>query len=1350
MPRFWSVVTVMILLSGSQVSHGQERADIPDVLKPWMSWVMYGQEFRSCPALGGGSTADSYACAWPGELVVAVTTEGGRFSQPWRLLIPSWVFLPGDEKTWPQSVTSAGRQIPVVLRSGRPAAFLDAGTHVITGSFSWSQRPATLALPETTALVSLRVDNQPVPFPERNGAGLWLGQKSASRQEADTAELKVFRLLEDGSPMVLTTRLILRVSGKAREEVVGTALPSGFVTMNLSSPLPARIEADGGLRIQLRPGTWSIEFRARATADPVELALPPARADWPSQEIWTYVPDTVFRESRLRGPEPIDAEQVGVPPEWRLGASGVVGADNRLSVEERSRGLSEQLTNHLSLQRTLYMDFEGSGYTALDQITGQLRKDWRLDMAAPFELQSARGRQADFLVTLGSTPGSRGVELRDAQLWLSTIARFSGPASGMPVGGWMQDFDQVSTRLQLPPGYHLLAAPGVDKALGAWVNDWTLMDLFLVLLVSVALARLMGRPVGALAIVVLALTHQWMPIITWAMLNLVIAMAVYGAAPEGRLKLLARRYQWIGLAMLVLLVLPFAGELAIKAIYPQLERVGIVQAAGTERDLVRVFPEPGLAEQEMLAQDVATNATAMRSVSKLALESPAAKPVTVTDQRYAPGAVVQTGPGVPEWTWNRYELGWNGPVQPQRTFSLIILRPWATFLWRVLAILGLLGLTGLLARQCVPLPKPRAWLGAGKANGVFLILALCALGSPDEARADLPGPELLKQLQERLLVRPECEPACLEIPSAMVRVGRGNLELELLVHAQAPSMLALPDAGAAWLPRELLLNGEEQSFALLRNGVRYLLVSKGVNRLVLRGQLAPRDLVEIGFTQVPRQVKLQLEGWEAAGLEEGHLTGGSLQLSRKVSPNAPDSSLSSEMAAENYPPFLRVTRTVSLGLEWSVSTRIERLAPARGAISMLIPLLPGEVVVTRDQIVKEGAVVVNLSPDQMHAGWSGGLPAGAGLAFSAPANTQWVETWRIVVGPQWRPSVSGIPGAASDSDGWVMEYYPRPGESIDLSAAKPEAAEGATLAIDHALLRVEPGDEISRNQLQLNWRSTRGGEHRLVLPAGAELLSVSTDGQDLAVSLQDGELVIPVAPGAHVSQVIWNEPRGVSMKWTSSQLELGAATSNLELQVTMPDSRWVLGSFGPRLGPAVLYWGQLLVFLAAALIVSRLPAAPFPFRDWLLLGLGLSMVSWTSLVVFVVWAFAMAWRNRFDDLRKLNNADGIQLMLAFLTVIAIGGVVMAIPQALLGQPDMQIRGWSSHGNFLSWFHDRSSSAMPEVSVISLSIWAYKAAMLAWALWLSVALVRWLRWGWEAWSRGGHWLGKVGKTSEPPG
>ncbi len=231
---------------------------------------------------------------------------------------------------------------------------------------------------------------------------------AVSRKRPEAAELKVFRLLQDGSPMLLTTRLSLRVSGKAREEVLGTALPPGFVPMALTSPLPARIEADGSLRVQLRPGTWDLQYRRRATADPSALALPQVRAKWPAQEIWTYVPDTVLRESRLLGFDPVDAEQVGVPADWRGGASGVVSADSRLTLEERARGQSDHSGNRLSLNRILYLDFEGEGFTVLDDISGQVRQDWRLDTRAPFELQHARSGQQDLLVTAGADPSSQG------------------------------------------------------------------------------------------------------------------------------------------------------------------------------------------------------------------------------------------------------------------------------------------------------------------------------------------------------------------------------------------------------------------------------------------------------------------------------------------------------------------------------------------------------------------------------------------------------------------------------------------------------------------------------------------------------------------------------------------------------------------------------------------------------------------------------------------------------------------------------------------------------------------------------------------------------------------------------
>jgi len=87
-------------------------------------------------------------------------------------------------------------------------------------------------------------------------------------------------------------------------------------------------------------------------------------------------------------------------------------------------------------------------------------------------------------------------------------------------------------------------------------------------------------------------------------------------------------------------------------------------------------------------------------------------------------------------------------------------------------------------------------------------------------------------------------------------------------------------------------------------------------------------------------------------------------------------------------------------------------------------------------------------------------------------------------------------------------------------------------------------------------------------------------------------------------------------------------------------------------------------------------------------------------------------------------------------------MVAAIPMGLLGTPDMHVAGNGSTATALGWFHDQTASAMPQGSAWSVPLWVYKAAMLAWALWLANALVRWLRWGWEAYSRGGYWRSAV--------
>jgi hypothetical protein len=41
-------------------------------------------------------------------------------------------------------------------------------------------------------------------------------------------------------------------------------------------------------------------------------------------------------------------------------------------------------------------------------------------------------------------------------------------------------------------------------------------------------------------------------------------------------------------------------------------------------------------------------------------------------------------------------------------------------------------------------------------------------------------------------------------------------------------------------------------------------------------------------------------------------------------------------------------------------------------------------------------------------------------------------------------------------------------------------------------------------------------------------------------------------------------------------------------------------------------------------------------------------------------------------------------------------------------------------------------------VVSVPLWFYRLAMLAWSLWLVFALLRWIAWGWRCYGTGGSW------------
>jgi hypothetical protein len=174
----------------------------------------------------------------------------------------------------------------------------------------------------------------------------------------------------------------------------------------------------------------------------------------------------------------------------------------------------------------------------------------------------------------------------------------------------------------------------------------------------------------------------------------------------------------------------------------------------------------------------------------------------------------------------------------------------------------------------------------------------------------------------------------------------------------------------------------------------------------------------------------------------------------------------------------------------------------------------------------------------------------------------------------------------------------------------------------------------------------------------------------------------------------------------------------------------------------------LLVFIVIAVLLGRSQYSPLRTQEWLLLGLGLSTFSWGVLLIFGAWIFAMKWRSGWEGNVSRRAFNWAQVGLGLLSVIALISLVSAIPFGLLSTPDMRVRGLGSGGDAFSWFLDHSSGALPQPAVINVSLWWYKAAMLAWALWLSFALLRWLPWGWRALGSTGLWRGKIASGDAP--
>ncbi|MFA5985447.1 MAG: hypothetical protein WC782_15625 [Methylococcaceae bacterium] len=1337
------ILIYALLIPPIATSKALTPEQVPEPLKPWVNWVLQDSPEANCPFI-----YNSYGqkrCSWPTLLSLELSKRQGAFFANWQVYQDSWISLPGDSQHWPQNVTVNNKTALVLEKNGIPTIKLDAGFYQIKGDFFWDSLPDNLGVPQDTGLVNLKINGNSITIPTLKNGQLWLKSSDSGQVKAQTLEntldLQVFRKIIDEVPTQVLTHLVLNVSGDQREVKLAMPLLQGFIPMQIQSPIPARLEPDGQLLVQVRPGLWQIDILARASQDFPALTLNP-QENWPEAEIWSFEARPDLRVVEIEQANAIDPSLSNLPDDWKNLPAYRVNLGQTIHFNVIHRGDPEPEPNQLNLTRKLWLDFDGNGYTVNDHIEGRMSRDWRLNVLPQTQLGRATLNGDNQLITTQGENQQIGIEVRHGVINLDADSRIPGDISPISATGWQQNFQRVNTELNLPPGWRLFAVNGVDNVPDTWLSQWTLLDLFLVLIAALATGRLWHVQWGVFALATLALSwHEPnSPQLIW--LNLLAATALIKVLPEGKFSLGVQWYRKLCWLALVLMVIPFMVSQVRFGLYPQLEYPSAAS-----------YPvEPQLVASEEL-DSTAASPEANMDEAQLRKAMPAQKPASLafgvmTDEavnfnRIDPKAKVQTGPGLPQWQWRKIQLSWNGAVDGQQQLQLWLSPPTLTLVLNIVRVISIVVLALLMFGLSHKLKLPFKSMPTAL---LITLLVPVMLGTSNKVWADIPEQSVLDQLRERLQQAPDCLPECAQISQMQLSINEHDLSINLQIHAQEDLIVPLPAQYEQWLPSQVLVDGEA-ALGLYRNeqGL-WLKLSPGQHQVSLQGMTPGLAKFTLPLPLKPHRLTFDSKGWLIDGTLENALADNQIQFNRL----SPASQNANKVLVEpsQLPPFVTVERILQLGLDWHVTTRIHRLTSADVPILLNIPLLAGEAVTSPGIPVKEGKAIISMASQETRVEWQSSLEKSEHIVLTAAPTQQWIETWRADISPIWHMESTGLAMMHLSNPGlWLPEWHPWPGEQVSLQITRPAAISGQNLTIDDSWLTLKPGLRVQDAVLKLTLRSSQGAQHTISIPEQAQLQSVSIDGINQPIRQQGHQVTLPIKPGTQTILLNWQLASSLSTLLSSAKIDLGLDSVNSHLNVQLGEDRWVLFAFGPKFGPAVLFWGVLIVIIILAIGLGKIHLTPLKSWHWGLLLVGLSQITLPTAFIVIAWLILLGWRGS-HTLSKDIYFNALQVLLALLTLMSLGFLFSAVEQGLLGSPQMQIDGNQSTHNNLNWYQDRSGSILPSATVISVPLMVYRLLMLAWSLWLAAALLNWLKWGWACFASDSLWKKAEPTEAEP--
>ncbi|MCP3900255.1 MAG: hypothetical protein GY707_11150, partial [Desulfobacteraceae bacterium] len=321
--------------------------------------------------------------------------------------------------------------------------------------------PEWVQIPARSGLLNLSVKGKKITFPRLDTNGrLWLKddqEKLDTKKRENRCDVQVHRLIKDSIPMQIVTNLDLYISGKHRKVVIGKISTENFIPVRIMSKLPVKIEQDGSLIVQAKPGKWQVIITLRHKGVAKTLSQDLIGNFKTKKEIWSFEPHNYLRIVDIKGPAQIDPQQTAMPNAWKSFPAYLISSKDIMKFEEKKRGDPQPVPDKLSLKRVLWLDFDGKGYSVKDNISGTMTTGWRLMINPPVEPGRIMLNGKEQFITQLDDSGRAGIEMRYGNVNMVAESRIN-KSGKIPVTGWDRDFHSVAGEIHLPPGWSLFDA----------------------------------------------------------------------------------------------------------------------------------------------------------------------------------------------------------------------------------------------------------------------------------------------------------------------------------------------------------------------------------------------------------------------------------------------------------------------------------------------------------------------------------------------------------------------------------------------------------------------------------------------------------------------------------------------------------------------------------------------------------------------------------------------------------------------------------------------------------------------------------------------------------------------------